>query len=73
LIQKKKKGAGDSGKSTIGKQMRILYQKGFPDEDKQHFKCVIHSNVMVAVAAIAQGAQKLNISLSEESLVSSIK
>lgn len=41
-------GAGESGKSTIIKQMRIIHQSGFPDEEKRQVRAVIYSNMIVA-------------------------
>jgi hypothetical protein len=31
-------GAGESGKSTIAKQMKILFLKGFSEEEKQKWR-----------------------------------
>lgn len=39
-------GAGESGKSTIFKQMRILYGKGFDDESRTAMASVIISNLI---------------------------
>ena len=42
-------GAGESGKSTICRQMRILYGEPMTDEESDMFVVVIRSNVVVAV------------------------
>lgn len=36
-------GSGESGKSTIAKQLRILYLNGFDKEDRLSYK-VVHVN-----------------------------
>lgn len=42
-------GAGESGKSTIFKQMKILHAKGFTDDDRISFKSVIYTNVLTDI------------------------
>lgn len=39
-------GAGESGKSTILKQMRILHSGGFPDAEKQEGRAIIYTNLI---------------------------
>lgn len=39
-------GTGESGKSTIFKQMQILYQEGFSDFEKSTFRHVVRRNVV---------------------------
>ncbi|GLI73109.1 hypothetical protein PoHVEF18_001319 [Penicillium ochrochloron] len=41
-------GAGESGKSTIIKQMRIIHSGGFPEEERHQTRAVIYSNVVIA-------------------------
>lgn len=38
-------GAGDSGKSTIFKQIKLLFQSGFDERELQSYTSVIHANV----------------------------
>jgi guanine nucleotide-binding protein subunit alpha len=47
-------GAGDSGKSTIIKQMRILHQGGFDDEEKRAWKNTIFHNLVDAFLEILE-------------------
>mmetsp|Transcript_20643 Transcript_20643/g.43648 ORF Transcript_20643/g.43648 Transcript_20643/m.43648 type:complete len:356 (-) Transcript_20643:114-1181(-) len=54
-------GAGESGKSTITKQMKIIHLKGFTDEERLSYKDIIHSNVIMAMRAIINATEKLGI------------
>jgi hypothetical protein len=42
-------GAGESGKSTIFKQMRILYGHGFSESERMRFKFYIWTNILETV------------------------
>jgi guanine nucleotide-binding protein G(o) subunit alpha len=39
-------GAGESGKSTIVKQMKIIHESGFTNEDYKQYKPVVYSNTI---------------------------
>ena len=41
-------GAGESGKSTVLKQMRILHGGGYSVSDKQDFRPVVYHNILKA-------------------------
>ncbi|KMU77198.1 guanine nucleotide-binding protein alpha-1 subunit [Coccidioides immitis RMSCC 3703] len=41
-------GAGESGKSTIIKQMRIIHAGGFPEDERRQTRAIIYSNMIVA-------------------------
>lgn len=41
-------GAGESGKSTIIKQMRIIHSRGFPEEERHQTRAIIYSNIVIA-------------------------
>jgi len=65
-------GTGESGKSTILKQMKILHQKAGPEEavgltkeDREYQVPIIRSNVISALEDVA--AEKFNYSLAAES------
>ena len=46
LILKKSSGAGESGKSTIVKQMKIIHESGFTSEDFKQYRPVVYSNTI---------------------------
>lgn len=41
-------GAGESGKSTIVKQMRIIHETGYSDEERKAYRPVVYSNTIQA-------------------------
>uniref|UniRef100_A0A8D1BW79 G protein subunit alpha o1 n=1 Tax=Sus scrofa TaxID=9823 RepID=A0A8D1BW79_PIG len=47
-------GAGESGKSTIVKQMKIIHEDGFSGEDVKQYKPVVYSNTIQSLAAIVR-------------------
>jgi guanine nucleotide-binding protein G(s) subunit alpha len=61
-------GAGESGKSTIVKQMRILHVKGFSSEECIQKIEDIKRNIRDAILTICDAMEKLNIRLADESL-----
>ncbi|XP_053530107.1 guanine nucleotide-binding protein G(t) subunit alpha-3 [Ictalurus punctatus] len=59
-------GAGEAGKSTIMKQMKILYRGGFTKEEQLEFKAVIYGNILQLALAIIAGMEKLQIKYDSE-------
>ncbi|TRZ23854.1 hypothetical protein HGM15179_003245 [Zosterops borbonicus] len=55
-------GAGESGKSTIVKQMKIIHKDGFTYEERMEFRCIVHSNAVQSILAIVKAMTKLGIS-----------
>ena len=49
-------GAGESGKSTIFKAVKVLYSGGYSPDERAQFTWIIHRNVIDGVQAILQGA-----------------
>ncbi|CAF1601890.1 unnamed protein product, partial [Didymodactylos carnosus] len=45
-------GAGESGKSTIVKQMRIIHQHGYSKEEFEQYRPVVYSNTIQSLGAI---------------------
>uniref|UniRef100_A0A914XHV7 Uncharacterized protein n=1 Tax=Plectus sambesii TaxID=2011161 RepID=A0A914XHV7_9BILA len=56
-------GPGESGKSTILKQMRILHQNGFSETEMLQRKAAIYSNTIQAMAAILTGMKSVGLML----------
>jgi len=51
-------GTGESGKSTIFKQMQILYAKGFSEFERSTFRHVVRRNVVEAMQTLIGGVEK---------------
>ena len=49
-------GAGESGKSTIFKQMRVLYGAPLTDAEKQEFTPVVYSNTIMSMKCLCAQA-----------------
>jgi len=64
-------GAGQSGKSTVAKQMKIIHMDGFSDDELKSYTSVICSNIVVAMRAILFAAKDMDIHISK-SLKSSV-
>ncbi|XP_078090851.1 guanine nucleotide-binding protein G(t) subunit alpha-2-like [Mustelus asterias] len=55
-------GAGESGKSTIVKQMKIIHKDGYTDHECMEFKTIIYSNIIQSMLAIVRAMSLLGIS-----------
>ncbi len=58
-------GAGESGKSTIFKQMKILHSNGFTKQECESYRDTVHGNVIKAIRALTEASQALDIPLEE--------
>eukprot|EP00298_Acanthocystis_sp_HF-20_P011581 c19463_g1_i2.p1 GENE.c19463_g1_i2~~c19463_g1_i2.p1 ORF type:complete len:346 (+),score=90.09 c19463_g1_i2:50-1087(+) len=58
-------GAGESGKSTIFKQMKIIHKNGYSSEEKMSFKALVYSNVIQCIQALIRACETLNIDLGD--------
>ena len=54
-------GAGESGKSTIVKQMKIINLGGYSDAEKSKFKNIIYLNIYTSVKAFNDAIKKLDL------------
>ncbi|KAI9469641.1 MAG: G protein alpha subunit [Benjaminiella poitrasii] len=56
-------GAGESGKSTILKQMKLIHDGGFTKEERETYKEVIFNNAIQSAHALLEAMQALDIPL----------
>uniref|UniRef100_A0A672NYF4 Guanine nucleotide-binding protein G(o) subunit alpha-like n=1 Tax=Sinocyclocheilus grahami TaxID=75366 RepID=A0A672NYF4_SINGR len=54
-------GGGESGKSTIVKQMKIIHEDGFSGDDIKQFKPVVYSNTIQSLGTILRAMETLGI------------
>ena len=59
-------GAGESGKSTIVKQMKIIHESGFTVEDFKQYRPVVYSNTIQSLVAILRAMPNLGIAFTDE-------
>ncbi|XP_065190081.1 guanine nucleotide-binding protein G(q) subunit alpha-like [Sycon ciliatum] len=58
-------GAGESGKSTFVKQMRIIHGQGYSKKDRSDFRQYIYQNIFMSMQAMLEAMDKLGIELSD--------
>jgi GTPase SAR1 family protein len=51
-------GAGESGKSTLFKQMITIYGKGFPEEERKNYVQVVWTNTYLCMRALCDASPK---------------
>ncbi|KAJ3388485.1 glutamine--fructose-6-phosphate transaminase (isomerizing) [Lobulomyces angularis] len=56
-------GAGESGKSTILKQMKLIHDSGYSNEEKEAFKEIIFSNTVQSMRVILEAMANMGIAL----------
>ena len=54
-------GSGESGKSTIVKQMKIIHQNGYTVEELQMYRMTIYKNVLDCAKALIGAMRQLDI------------
>ena len=59
-------GAGESGKSTFLKQMRIIHGEDFDDEARLTFRPTIYHNVMKGAKTLVRAMRTLSIQVRDE-------
>ncbi|MBN3324905.1 GNAT2 protein, partial [Atractosteus spatula] len=60
-------GAGESGKSTIVKQMKIIHQDGYSEQECLEFRAIIYGNILQSILAIVRAMSTLGIDYGEPS------
>lgn len=65
-------GAGESGKSTIVKQMKIIHETGYSREECEQYRPVVYSNTIQSLMAIIRAMGQLKIDFKDSSRAVSI-
>lgn len=59
-------GTSSCGKTTVAKQMRILHCNGFTDEEKENYKKILISNVLVAFKELVKQSKNMGVAIEHE-------
>jgi len=65
-------GAGESGKSTIFRQMKILYGKQFTEEEYRNMIPVVHANILSNFLVVLQNAAPKGIDIGPKEIAEKI-
>ncbi|KAI5854019.1 guanine nucleotide binding protein, alpha subunit [Tricharina praecox] len=59
-------GAGESGKSTILKQMKLIHASGFSKNDREDYKVIIFSNLLDSLKIILEAMEIYDLTLERQ-------
>jgi len=59
-------GAGESGKSTVLKQMKLIHHGGYNEQERESYKEIVFSNTIQSMRAILEALPQLDLQLSPE-------
>ncbi|EFP77948.1 guanine nucleotide-binding protein subunit alpha [Puccinia graminis f. sp. tritici] len=62
-------GAGESGKSTILKQMKLIHEGSYTNDERDSYKEIIFSNTIQSMHVILDAMQLMQIELKDPSLI----
>ncbi|KAI8149332.1 putative guanine nucleotide-binding protein alpha-2 subunit [Fennellomyces sp. T-0311] len=65
-------GAGESGKSTVSRQMRLIHTCGFDADEKESFRATVYSNIIEAMQTLLDALESFNMELENKSLTAHI-
>jgi len=57
-------GAGESGKSTIAKQMKIIHLNGFNEQERAQYKVIIYNNIVASIRTLIEATAGMGLELS---------
>lgn len=61
-------GSGESGKSTIVKQMKIIHLKGYSDEELTNYRPTVYKNLLECAKAVVNAMHQFDIQPADPSL-----
>lgn len=61
-----REGAGESGKSTILKQMKLIHEGGYSRDERESFKEIIYSNTVQSMRVILEAMESLELPLDDQ-------
>ncbi|KAI8087979.1 guanine nucleotide binding protein, alpha subunit [Gilbertella persicaria] len=60
-------GAGESGKSTILKQMKLIHARGFDKSERESFRIIVFANIMLEMQIVFEIVEQFKIPLERTS------
>lgn len=57
-------GAGESGKSTVLKQMRLIYNKPYDADERESYREIVYSNTVQSMRVLLEGVALMEIAIS---------
>ena len=66
IIINNRTGAGESGKSTILKQMKLIHEGGYSSDERESFKEIIFSNTVQSMRVILEAMESLEVPLGDQ-------
>jgi len=54
-------GAGESGKSTVVKQLKVIHKVVLDEEEIQHYRVTIHNNTVTSMQVFVEAAEKFKV------------
>jgi guanine nucleotide-binding protein subunit alpha len=61
IVDRVLSGSGESGKSTIVKQMKIIHQDGFSREELIAYRPTVHKNVLDSIQSVILAMRKIGV------------
>ncbi|KAG0209141.1 guanine nucleotide-binding protein subunit alpha [Mortierella sp. GBA30] len=58
-------GPAETGKTTVLKQLKLLYSRKGLDAERETYRRIVHLNVMKAIQALVQGLEEANVPLED--------
>ena len=58
-------GAGESGKSTILKQMKLIHEGGYSIDERESFKEIVFSNTVQSMRVILEAMESMELALAD--------
>jgi len=59
-------GAGESGKSTIARQMKIIHRTGFSEQERKGFVPIIYSNMVLSIKTLVNQAKAKGLNIQDK-------
>ncbi|KAG8857418.1 hypothetical protein FRB96_005717 [Tulasnella sp. 330] len=59
-------GSGDSGKSTVLKQMKLIHNVAFTPQEMEYFRQLVFSNIVLGMRAILDAAEEWELDINDD-------